>query len=267
MKIQTYFRVLRIFLPIFIVCFPVLVNSAELAQDVQKEITRQNLRITKLLQPSAKQKVARAAKAYEDRVISSDWQVDYQRAAVEAVRSQFGTLSSTDMDVLVQLVMFELWEAEEAALKEMLEEMHRMNQAKKRQREYINNLKKQRASLKTKMRQEPQALKKQPSATRVQEQARIVQKSPKMAVTRHLRISYPKTPTITHKNTKNMTMVELDKYVEEKEHELDSLGGLSEELSLKLQILTDRRSKIIQTLSNILKKISQTSDTIIANIK
>jgi hypothetical protein len=46
MKIQTYFRVLRIFLPIFIVSFPVLVNSAELAQDIQKEITRQNLRIT-----------------------------------------------------------------------------------------------------------------------------------------------------------------------------------------------------------------------------
>jgi len=39
------------------------------------------------------------------------------------------------------------------------------------------------------------------------------------------------------------------------------------ELSLKLQILMDRRAKIIQTLSNILKKISQTSDTIIANIK
>lgn len=267
MKIQTYLRVLRIFLPIFIVSFPVLVNSAELAQDVQKEITRQNLRITKLLQPSAKQKVARAAKVYENRVISSNWQVDYHRVAVEAVRSQFGNLSSTDIDVLVQLVMFELWEAEEAALKEMVEEMHRMNQTKKRQREYINNLKKQRASLKTKMRQEPQALKKQPSATRVQEQARIVQKSPKMTVTRHLRIRYPKTPTITHKNTKNMTLVELDKYVQEMEHELDSLGGLSEELSLKLQILTERRSKIIQTLSTILKKISQTSDTIIANIK
>ena len=267
MKIQTYFRALTIFLPVFIVCFPVFVNSAELDQDVQKKITRQNLRITKLLQPSTKQKVVRAAKEYENRVISSNWQVDFHREAAEAVRSQFGDLSSTDMDVLVQLVMFELWEEEEDALKEMLEEMHRMNQAKKKQREYINNLKKQRASLKTKMRQEPQALKKQPSATRVQGQTGIVQKSPKMTATRHLRIRYPKTPTITHKNTKNMTLVELDKYVEEMEHELDSLGGLSEELSLKLQILTERRSKIIQTLSTILKKISQTSDTIIANIK
>lgn len=267
MKILIDSRVLRIFILILIVCLFAPAYSAGQAQDVQKEIKRQNLRITRIMQPSAKQKVARAAQAYENRVISSNWKVDYRRVAAEAVRSQFGNLSSTEIDVLVQLVMFELWRAEEAALEEMLEEMHRMNQAKKRQREYIDYLKKQRASAKKLTRREYQDLKKQPPATRVQEQAKIVRKSPQMAVTRHLRIKYPKTPKIIPKNTKNMTLVELDKYVEEMEQELDSLGGLSEELSLKLQILTDRRSKIIQTLSNILKKISQTSDTIIANIK
>ena len=253
MKIQTTSLILIVWLfaPI---------HSAGQAQDVLKEITRQNLRITKLLQPSAKQKVARAAKAYENRVISSNWQVDYHRAAAEAVRSQFGNLSSIDIDVLIHLVKFELWESEES-------EMHRMNQVKKKQREYINHLKKQRDGLKTKMRGEYQALKKQPSATRAQKQARIIQKSPKMATTRHLRIRYPKTPAITYKNTKNMTLVELDKYVEEMEHEMDSLGGLSKEMSLKLKNLMERRSEIIQTLSAILKKISQTSDAIIANLK
>ena len=260
MKIQTTSLILIVWLfaPI---------HSAGQAQDVLKEITRQNLRITKLLQPSAKQKVARAAKAYENRVISSNWQVDYHRAAAEAVRSQFGNLSSIDIDVLIHLVKFELWESEESALEEMLAEMHRMNQVKKKQREYINHLKKQRDGLKTKMRGEYQALKKQPSATRAQKQARIIQKSPKMATTRHLRIRYPKTPAITYKNTKNMTLVELDKYVEEMEHEMDSLGGLSKEMSLKLKNLMERRSEIIQTLSAILKKISQTSDAIIANLK
>jgi len=267
MKIQTGSRVPGIFLLIIIVCLFAPAHSATQTQDIQKEIKRQNLRITKLLQPSAKQKVAQAAQAYENRVISSNWQVDYHQAAVEAVRSQFGNLQSTGIDALVQLVMFELWRAEEAALEEMLEEMHRMNQVKKRQREYINQLKKQRASAKKLIRREYQDLKKQSSATRVQQQARIVKKPPKTAATRQLRISYPKTPTITNKDAKNMTLVELDKYVEEKEQELDSLGGFSEELSLKLQILMDHRSKIIQTLSNILKKISQTSDSIISNIK
>jgi len=142
MKIQTGSRVPGIFLLIIIVCLFAPAHSATQTQDIQKEIKRQNLRITKLLQPSAKQKVAQAAQAYENRVISSNWQVDYHQAAVEAVRSQFGNLQSTGIDALVQLVMFELWRAEEAALEEMLEEMHRMNQVKKRQREYINQLKK-----------------------------------------------------------------------------------------------------------------------------
>jgi len=267
MKIQTGSRILRVLLLALIVCLFAPLYSAWQVQDVQKEIKKQNLRITKLLQSSARQKVARAAKVYENSVISSNWQVDYHQAAVDAVRSQFGNPSSTEIDALVLLVMFELWQSENAALAEMLEEMHRMNQLKKRQREYINSLKKQRANAKKITRQEYETLKKQPAATRIQHQARIVKKPQKTAVTRQLKISYPKTPAITNKNAKNMTLVELDKYVEEKEQEMDSLGGLSEELSLKIQILTDRRSKIIQTLSNILKKISQTSDTIIANIK
>ena len=241
--------------------------SAEQVQNVQKEIQRQNLRITKLLQPKAKQKIVRASKDYENRILSSNWQVEYYDAAVSAVRSQFGNLPTQDINVLVQLVMFELWQSEEEALKEMLEEMHRMNQAKKKQREYIAQLKKQKASARSKMREEYEALSKRPLTASVPKKPRPVRTSPKMASTRYLKIRYPKTPKIVYKNAKNMNLAELDKYVEDMEHKMDTLSGLSEELSLKLQLLMDRRSKIIQTLSNILKKISQTSETLISNIK
>ena len=44
-------------------------------------------------------------------------------------------------------------------------------------------------------------------------------------------------------------------------------ADIGEELSLKLQMAMERRSKIIQTLSNIMKKISTTQDTIVRNIK
>ena len=264
---KTHSWMLKISILISVGCLFILTLSAEPTQDVQKEIKKQNLRITKLLQRTAKQKIARASKEYENRVLASNWQVDYHDAAVDAVRSQFGNLPTQDIDVLIQLVMFELWESEDEALKEMLDEMHRMNQAKKKQREYINNLKEQKTSLQSKMRQESKVLLKQPPTASVQKKPRPVRKSPKMASTRHLRIKYPKTPNIVYKNTKNMNLAELDKYVEEMEHKMDTLSGLSEELSLKLQILMERRAKIIQTLSNILKKISQTSDTLIANIK
>jgi hypothetical protein len=43
--------------------------------------------------------------------------------------------------------------------------------------------------------------------------------------------------------------------------------GLSEAESLRLQLALDRTSRFLQTLSNILKKISETSETIVQNLK
>jgi hypothetical protein len=47
----------------------------------------------------------------------------------------------------------------------------------------------------------------------------------------------------------------------------DSLSDLSTEEALRLQMAMDQRSKFIETLSNIMKKISTTADGIISNIK
>ena len=49
--------------------------------------------------------------------------------------------------------------------------------------------------------------------------------------------------------------------------DLDSLSELGEMESLRLQMAMDRMSKMMSTLSNILKKISDTAGSITANIK
>jgi putative addiction module CopG family antidote len=49
--------------------------------------------------------------------------------------------------------------------------------------------------------------------------------------------------------------------------QLDSMGEMSELTSLLLQMAMDRRSKVISTLSNILKKISTTQETLVQNLK
>jgi putative addiction module CopG family antidote len=49
--------------------------------------------------------------------------------------------------------------------------------------------------------------------------------------------------------------------------QLDSLSEMSEMTSLRLQMAMDRRSKFIETLSNIMKKISTTADTLVQNLK
>jgi hypothetical protein len=48
---------------------------------------------------------------------------------------------------------------------------------------------------------------------------------------------------------------------------LDSLNEVSEMASLRLQMAMDRRSKLIGTLSNVLKKISDTGDSVVQNLK
>ncbi len=48
---------------------------------------------------------------------------------------------------------------------------------------------------------------------------------------------------------------------------MDDMQEMSEMDSLRLQIVMERRSKVISTLSNILKKISQTQDTLVQNLK
>ena len=47
----------------------------------------------------------------------------------------------------------------------------------------------------------------------------------------------------------------------------DSLSEASEIMSLRLQMYMDRRSKAIEALSNLMKKQSDTSSTIISNLK
>jgi hypothetical protein len=50
-------------------------------------------------------------------------------------------------------------------------------------------------------------------------------------------------------------------------NDLDSMSELGETESLRLQMAMDRLSKLMSTLSNILKKISDTTDSIAANLK
>jgi hypothetical protein len=63
------------------------------------------------------------------------------------------------------------------------------------------------------------------------------------------------------------TLVDVNKTNERTMNKLDSFSELGEMESLRLQMAMDRMSKLMSTLSNLLKKISDTADGIIQNIK
>ena len=54
---------------------------------------------------------------------------------------------------------------------------------------------------------------------------------------------------------------------EDMKGKLKGMNEMSEMTTLRLQMTMDRRSKFISTLSNIMKKISTTQDTLVQNIK
>jgi hypothetical protein len=63
------------------------------------------------------------------------------------------------------------------------------------------------------------------------------------------------------------TQAEIDKLIETIRSDLDSLSEMGETESLRLQMAMDRLSKLMSTLSNLLKKASETASGIAQNLK
>ncbi len=71
---------------------------------------------------------------------------------------------------------------------------------------------------------------------------------------------------ITPSNQK-VSAIEIDDMKKQLRDQRDSLAELGEEQQLRLQMAMDRRSKAISTISNLLKKIHDTQQSIIQNLK
>jgi hypothetical protein len=63
------------------------------------------------------------------------------------------------------------------------------------------------------------------------------------------------------------TTKEADALVDVMKNDLDSMSELGETESLRLQMAMDRLSKMMSTLSNLLKKTSDTANSIVENLK
>ncbi|MCC6808759.1 MAG: hypothetical protein IT381_15140 [Deltaproteobacteria bacterium] len=68
-------------------------------------------------------------------------------------------------------------------------------------------------------------------------------------------------------NVREISLAELSTSIERWENEKDSAGDLGESLQLKLQMAMERYTRAFTTCSNILKKISEASSSMIANLK
>lgn len=68
-------------------------------------------------------------------------------------------------------------------------------------------------------------------------------------------------------NNRSVTRSEIEEVASKVKKDLDSISEMGEMESLKLQMAMDRMSKMMSMLSNILKKIKSTQDSIIQNLR
>jgi len=227
---------------------------------VVKELSEQYQRIIQLLPASTHDKVRKTAQS----VIAQSSSDGYNSDVVsDSVKTTFGNLSVADIDVLVGLTIFELWQSEEKALSVLLEEMQRMNESKKRQQKRLESLDRKR--METEPTPSDSSLR-GPPVKRLKPNPRLGAK----ANDTRSDYSEPQKPSSISRTPPppppSETYMSIDELEEIKDN-LNSLNEQSEILSLKLQMTMDRRSKYISTLSNMMKKISTTQDTLIQNIK
>lgn len=245
---------------VFFFSFLAMELPAHPARDFEsREIFEQKNRIIRLLRPETKQKVALAARSFEGKIASITGDVDYLQTAAIALESQLKRLSPAETDVLFALMMFELWQAEEKVIKEITDELHRIDQAKQMQREYLKKIKAERETRGRAGGGFQELMTKLPSS---------LTEPAETSETHRLKVKYPKMPPVSApKNPEKLTASELDYELVVVQTLLSKLEEISEELSLIIQTQVDRRAEILQSLSRIMRKISGTADSVIQNIK
>lgn len=172
-----------------------------------------------------------------------------------AARSRFAGQTFADMDIeaLVMLVMMQAARDAEEDLKAIMAEMKAANAAKQKLRDLIGKVNKDVA---------------QNAGKRDGDPCRPPQCGVGRAALADLAPSLARARARADLSTRDIaTLADLRAVQGELKGKLDSLNEMSEVTSLRLQMMMDRRSKFISTLSNVMKKISDTQSSIVQNLK
>jgi hypothetical protein len=249
-----------------ILCFFSQLMIVVQAQDAKtEEIIKQMEEYNKLLNPSAKQKVMQSSKSLGGKIFASDKNADIYAISVSSIKNQYRGLSSLDIDALVMLVMFDIWKSEELDLKEMVNEMHKINEAKQKQREYLEHFKKQKSSTEIKIREEYKTTTTMTTSQKKVASSVLIKET---ASTSLLNIKYTKTPNLpVLKDPSQMSVSELERAISTTNANLNSLEEIDQLDQLAFQDAMQKQAQILQLMSNISKMLHDTLKGIIQNLK
>jgi hypothetical protein len=170
-----------------------------------------------------------------------------------------GSMPEGDIEALAFLVLMQAAKSAQEDLKAIMEEVRAINQVKQRQREALAKLKRQVADIAE------------------NDDDKIAPANPCGGLDVDLLTQL--ITVVAARQSDQELIAAADQYSLARERfqraeligalkdELDTLSEISEMEQLRLQMIMDRRSKMIEMLSNLLKKMSETQDAITENLK
>jgi antitoxin ParD1/3/4 len=176
----------------------------------------------------------------------------------EKVFNTLGSFNGSDIEAMAFIVLMQATRDAEEDLKEIMNEMKAMNAAKKKLRELQKKVKCDIAN----SAGQPQPIfdPKGMGSERAYHHALLAVSDP----CSESGVNFIKTDLFKGR-IGEVSILEFIR--DDLRDKLDSLSELGEMESLRLQMMMDRRSKAMSTLSNIMKKMSDTSQSIIQNLK
>jgi hypothetical protein len=217
-------------------------------QPVPAEIERRSQALHAVLKPTAAAWVAQQAKFEEQQ---SKLDTD---ALKTAIRQRFGaSLAGADVNALVFAVLTEATDDQDSDLQALMQEVQAQTQAKQALRSLLDEINAQVATnAKAAGNDKCSTALCQALPTRLAQIATETAQMPKP-----VRLQAPP----------NLTYGQLGALQSQLNNSLDSMNEMSEMTSMELQMAMDRRSKFVETLSNLLKSIDDASGAIVSNMK
>jgi hypothetical protein len=171
-----------------------------------------------------------------------------------------GNRGGGDVEALVSLVLMQAAKSAQDDLRKLLAEMQNAEERKKALREAFDRLKRQESALEARLKTRFSAL---PGSTPCHPPDCGLTPAELSAI-----LSHPISSKLPVRKFQPVaTVADLNALESQMKNELDSMSEMGETESLRLQMAMDRLSKMMTTLSNVLKKISDTSQSIVQNMK
>jgi hypothetical protein len=231
------------------------------------------------LQPSGLRKLETMARALAPRIAAGD---DFDSLRIQAARevaASFAKLSRMDIAEAAFIVLSMATKDMDDDIRMIMAEIKAMTAAKQKLRELIKELN---GWISQEMSKHPgsedidnervagsktKASAARPTAKATDPPLRRITLDTKTSPVIHF--EYVKAPTIPPLPPRDpgLTVSGLKSMLDDLKGKLDGMNEMSEMTSLRLQMTMDRRSKFIETLSNIMKKIGTTQETLAQNIK